>query len=224
MARLVGRTANRRALRPRGRQSDGARVLHAGVRAGGARGTLKRGDIRVDARSAASALETHRVECRPQFLNFFDAARHSAEYAPARVFAEVPAPMLARLESSLPRGAEWRYEPKLDGFRGMLWRSGTGQVRLLSRNLKDLSPCFPELVRAGDSLPEGSVLDGEIVIADDKGYADFGALQQRLGVRRRATSEVALGKPAVLLAFDVVRRGGADLASCPLRKRRAMLE
>jgi ATP-dependent DNA ligase len=140
------------------------------------------------------------------------------------VFAEVPSPMLARLESSLPRGAAWRYEPKLDGFRGLLWRSGTGHVRLLSRNLKDLSPSFPELVRAGDSLPEDTVLDGEIVIADDNGCADFGALQQRLGVGRRAASQVALGKPAVLLAFDVVRRGGADLTGCPLRERRTTLE
>ena len=100
--------------------------------------------------------------------------------------------MLARLDSSLPRGAEWRYEPKLDGFRGLLWRSGTGQVRLLSRNLKDLSPLFPELLRAGDSLPPDTVLDGEIVIADDKGPADFGALQERLGVGRRAASHMTL--------------------------------
>jgi ATP-dependent DNA ligase len=73
-------------------------------------------------------------------------------------------------------------------------------------------------------LPEGTVLDGEIVIADDKGCANFGALQHRLGVRRRAASEVALGKPAVLLAFDVVRRCGLDLTPCPLRERRMMLE
>jgi ATP-dependent DNA ligase len=140
------------------------------------------------------------------------------------VFAEVPAPMLARLESSLPRGAEWRYEPKLDGFRGLLWRSANGHVRLLSRNLKDLAPSFPELVRAGVFLPEDTVLDGEIVIADDKGCADFGALQQRLVVGHRAASQVALGQPAVLLAFDVVRRGGTDLTSYPLRVRRTTLE
>jgi ATP-dependent DNA ligase len=55
------------------------------------------------------------------------------------VVAGVPAPMLARLESTLPRGPEWRYEPKLDGFRGLLWRSRTDAARVLSRNLKDLS-------------------------------------------------------------------------------------
>ena len=132
--------------------------------------------------------------------------------------------MLARLDSSLPRGAEWRYEPKLDGFRGLLWRSGTGQVRLLSRNLKDLSPLLPELLRAGDSLPPDTVLDGEIVIADDKGSADFSALQERLSMGRRAASHMTLVKPAVLLTFDAVRRAGADLTGCPLRERRTVLE
>jgi ATP-dependent DNA ligase len=97
-------------------------------------------------------------------------------------------------------------------------------VRLLSRNLKDLSPCFPELVRAGDVLPEDTVLDGEIVIADDKGCADFGALQERLGIGRRSAGQVALEKPAVLLVFDVLRREGADLTGCSLRERRAALE
>ena len=154
----------------------------------------------------------------------FEAARGPAEYAPARVFAEVPAPMLARLKSSLPRGADWRYEPKLDGFRGLLWRSGSGQVRLLSRNLKDLSLSFPELVRAGDVLPLNTVIDGEIVIAAEDGHADFGALQERLGVGGRAAGQVAQRRPAVLLAFDLVRRGGADLTRCPLRDRRENLE
>ena len=97
----------------------------------------------------------------------------------------VPAPMLARLESALPRGPEWRYEPKLDGFRGLLWRSNDGAVHLLSRNLKDLSTQFPELVCAGEALPPETLIDGEIVIADTDGNSDFGALQARLGVGRR---------------------------------------
>ena len=133
--------------------------------------------------------------------------------------------MLARLESSLPRGAEWRYEPKLDGFRGLLWRSGTGQVRLLSRNLKDLSPLFPELLRAGDSLPPDTVLDGEIVIADDKGCADFGALQERLEHGPACCESHDAGQAGG--AADLRRgasRQGADLTGCPLRERRTVLE
>src|SRR5262252_4714113 len=132
--------------------------------------------------------------------------------------------MLARLESTLPRGPEWRYEPKLDGFRGLLWRARTGAARVLSRNLKDLSVSFPELVRASDALPPDTLLDGEIVIADADGSSDFGALQQRLGVGRRDAGRSAQQMPAVLLAFDVLRCEGIDLTGQPLRHRRANLE
>jgi ATP-dependent DNA ligase len=52
--------------------------------------------------------------------------------------------MLAQLQKRLPIGEHWRYEPKLDGFRGLLWRRGDA-VQLLSRNLKDLKPWFPAL-------------------------------------------------------------------------------
>jgi ATP-dependent DNA ligase len=72
--------------------------------------------------------------------------------------------MLARLETVLPRGLEWIYEPKLDGFRGLMWRSSTA-VRLLSRNLKDLSASFQELVRAPNALPLQTVIDGEMLSA-----------------------------------------------------------
>jgi ATP-dependent DNA ligase len=132
--------------------------------------------------------------------------------------------MLARLECTLPRGPEWRYEPKLDGFRGLLWRSNTGAARVLSRNLKDLSVSFPELLRASEALPLDIVIDGEIVIADANGSSDFGALQQRLGVGRRDAGRSAQQMPAVLLAFDVLRGEGADLVCLPLRDRRANLE
>src|SRR3954454_22139333 len=60
--------------------------------------------------------------------------------------------MLARLERTLPRGDQWRCEPKLDGFRGLLWHAPGGGVNVLSRNLKDLGSAFPELVQAGEEL------------------------------------------------------------------------
>src|SRR3954447_17498994 len=91
--------------------------------------------------------------------------------------------MLARLERTLPRGDQWRYEPKLDGFRGLLWRAPGGGVHVLSRNLKDLGSAFPELVQAGEELPVDTLIDGEIVIADAAGRSNFGALQERLALR-----------------------------------------
>src|ERR1700694_1543262 len=57
------------------------------------------------------------------------------------------------LERTLPRGEHWRYEPKLDGFRGLLWHGDGATVQLLSRNVKDLSAWFPEVVQAGNALP-----------------------------------------------------------------------
>src|SRR5205814_3794185 len=107
--------------------------------------------------------------------------------------------MLARLDQRLPRGDLWRYEPKLDGFRGLLWRTPSGSVHLLSRNLKDLSHAFPELVQAGRDLSLDTVVDGEIVIADVDGQSNFGALQERLGKARRDAARQALQSPAVLL-------------------------
>jgi ATP-dependent DNA ligase len=132
--------------------------------------------------------------------------------------------MLAQLEPRLPRGERWLYEPKLDGFRGQLVRPGRGAPHLLSRNGRDLGPWFPELIGAAATLPPGTCLDGEIVIADEVGRADFGALQERLGTARRAIAEAVRCRPAILVVFDVLRLAGADLCSVALRERRAALE
>src|ERR1700730_12636792 len=109
-------------------------------------------------------------------------------YPPAPVLAFPFPPMLAALKHSLPTSDQWLYEPKLDGFRGLLRHATNGHVQVLSRNLRDLAPSFPELVQAARSLLAGTLLDGEIVIADESGNADFGALQQRLTVARSATA------------------------------------
>src|SRR5262245_28076992 len=113
--------------------------------------------------------------------------------------------MLAPLESRLPSGRYWRYEPKLDGFRGLLWHRSSGQTQLLSRNTRDLGQWFPELTRAARSLPPDTLVDGEIVICDDSGWVDFGALQARLGTARKTVATEALARPAVLMVFDLLR-------------------
>ena len=93
--------------------------------------------------------------------------------------------MLAQLDYRLPSGRLWRYEPKLDGFRGLLWHRSAGQAQLLSRNARDLGQWFRELTRAARALPPDTLIDGEIVICDDSGWVDFGSLQARLGQRGR---------------------------------------
>jgi ATP-dependent DNA ligase len=69
-------------------------------------------------------------------------------YSPAPVLPLSFAPMLATLECTLPTGEQWRYEPKFDGFRGLLWHAQNGHVQVLSRNLRDLAPWFPEVVQS----------------------------------------------------------------------------
>jgi ATP-dependent DNA ligase len=86
-------------------------------------------------------------------------------YPPAPVLPLSFAPMLATLERALPIGEHWCYEPKFDGFRGLLRHAQNATVQVLSRNLRDLAPWFPELVQAARALPPGTLLDGEIVIS-----------------------------------------------------------
>lgn len=105
--------------------------------------------------------------------------------------------MLAQLQSNLPSGDGWRYEPKLDGFRGLLQRHSSPTARLLSRNGRDLGPWFPELLQAALALPADTLIDGEIVVANERGEIDFGALQARLTVARKHVSRTASEQPAV---------------------------
>ncbi len=103
-------------------------------------------------------------------------------------------PMLAKISEALPDGP-FLYEPKWDGFRAIVFRGGA-DVYIQSRDLKPLDRYFPELhdaLLAG--LPDGCVLDGEIVIATPKGL-DFDALQMRLHPAASRVAKLAKESPA----------------------------
>ena len=85
--------------------------------------------------------------------------------------------MEAELVEELPPAEGWQYEPKWDGFRGVLENLGGG-LRLWSRNGRPLLRYFPELEEVGSRLPPESALDGEIVI-QQKGKLEFDSLQLR---------------------------------------------
>ena len=131
-------------------------------------------------------------------------------------------PMEAELVSELPSGAGWRYEPKWDGFRGVLSNDG-GELALWSRNGRPLLRYFPELRSLGDLLPPGSVLDGEIVIARD-GKLDFEAMQMRLHPAESRVRKLAAEIPATYVAFDLLLWDGAPVHERPIEERRAELE
>jgi ATP-dependent DNA ligase len=129
--------------------------------------------------------------------------------------------MEAELVDELPRG-EWQYEPKWDGFRGVLENLGGG-LRLWSRNARPLLRYFPELEDVGALLPPESALDGEIVIVQ-KGRLDFDALQLRLHPAESRVRKLAAEIPAGYVAFDLLVWKGEPLHERPLAKRRRELE
>jgi ATP-dependent DNA ligase len=131
-------------------------------------------------------------------------------------------PMEADLVRELPRGDEWQYEPKWDGFRGVLENDG-GELALWSRKERPLLRYFPELRPLGDLLPPHSALDGEIVIARD-GLLDFDAMQMRLHPAESRVRKLAAEIPSQFIAFDVLLWDGEPVWKQPLAERRARLE
>ena len=130
--------------------------------------------------------------------------------------------MLAALATELPRGGEFFFEPKWDGFRAIVFR-GDG-VYIQSRDLKPLDRYFPELHDALESrLPPGCILDGEIVIASPHGL-DFDALQLRLHPAASRVAKLAQATPSSFVAFDLLAADGRDLRDAPQRERRQALE
>ena len=129
--------------------------------------------------------------------------------------------MEAELVEELPAG-EWQYEPKWDGFRGVLENDG-GELALWSRNERPLLRYFPELRPLGDLLPPHSALDGEIVIERD-GRLDFDAMQMRLHPAESRIRRLSGEIPAQFVAFDVLLWKGKPVHELPLEKRRRELE
>jgi ATP-dependent DNA ligase len=131
-------------------------------------------------------------------------------------------PMEAQLVDELPRGDGWQYEPKWDGFRGVLENDG-GELALWSRNGRPLLRYFPELAAIGDHLPPHSALDGEIVIVKD-GKLDFDAMQMRLHPAESRVRKLAAESPADFVVFDLLLWDGEPVHGLPLEERRRELE
>src|SRR6185437_4478784 len=118
-------------------------------------------------------------------------------------------PQLARSSGELPDGDGWLYEPKLDGFRAVVFVDGR-DLFVQSRNGKTLGRYFPEL-----RFPEGRyILDGE----------NFEALQERIHPAASRVARLAEEMPATFVAFDILARDDASLLDSPLTERRATLE
>ena len=133
-------------------------------------------------------------------------------------------PMLAETADSLESDPQWRYEPKLDGYRVIAFVQGK-EVRIQSRRGLDLTPLFPELseelaAQAVDQM----ILDGEIVALDAAGHPSFNALQNR--AQLKSSAEIAAARresPVVLVCFDLLHFAGLNLRGAPYLARHRYL-
>jgi DNA ligase 1 len=122
---------------------------------------------------------------------------------------------------SLGDVADWLAEYKWDGIRAQLLRRD-GRVWLWSRGDELITERFPEIRGDAARLPEGTVLDGEVLAWRD-GVLPFSILQRRIG-RQDLTPSILSEAPVAFVAFDILERGGADWRERPLLERRTALE
>ncbi len=133
----------------------------------------------------------------------------------------------------LGTAADWQAEWKFDGIRGQIVRRA-GQVWVWSRGEELMTDRFPELQALAAGWPEGTVVDGEIVVWDETlpplpgidrpgRPAGFTPLQQRIG-RQKLTAAVLAKAPVGFVAYDLLEQGGVDLRDQALAQRRAALE
>ncbi|XEN29804.1 bifunctional non-homologous end joining protein LigD [Ensifer sp. WSM1721] len=129
-------------------------------------------------------------------------------------------PCLAMLVDKPPKGPDWAFEVKWDGYR-LAVHIEPGRVRIITRGGYDWTDRFPTIADDARRLAvKTAILDGEAVVLDDKGRSDFGMLQRALG---RLPSAVEAGA-IVLYAFDLLYLDGRDLRRLPQRERRRLLE
>lgn len=132
-------------------------------------------------------------------------------------------PMLAAIQPALPKGEQWSYEPKWDGFRTVVYRDAD-RVRLESRGAREMTRYFPELLDPFRALrADRLVLDGEVVVIGEDGL-NFDHLLQRIHPADSRVRMLAEKTPAEYVAFDLLAVGDEDLRPLPLAQRRARLE
>jgi ATP-dependent DNA ligase len=130
--------------------------------------------------------------------------------------------MLARAADTIPVGAGWRYEPKWDGFRALVFRDGD-DIRIISRKNTLLNRYFPELIGLlMEGLPERVVVDGEIVRAGPHGL-EFDTLQLRLHPAASRVTMLSQEIPASFVAFDILAIDDESVMSSPFAARRECL-
>ncbi|MEM9344591.1 MAG: ATP-dependent DNA ligase [Pseudomonadota bacterium] len=123
---------------------------------------------------------------------------------------------------ALGAASDWAAEWKWDGIRGQLIRRG-GEHFLWSRGEELMTDRFPEMAASRDFLPDGTVLDGEILAWADDGPMSFAQLQPRIG-RKTVPKKLLKEAPVILLAYDLLEDAGEDIRPLPFAERRGRLD
>ncbi len=129
-------------------------------------------------------------------------------------------PCVATLVDQPPKGPEWTFEVKWDGYR-LAMHVEPGEVRAITRGGYDWAKKFGSVVADARELGHATmIIDGEAVVLDDRGRSDFGLLQRAVGRRPslRDAGEI------IFFAFDLLYLDGQDLRMMPLGERRQLLE
>jgi len=149
-------------------------------------------------------------------------AAEAGEAAVSRPYPFMLAHPLEDPPESLGAPETWQAEWKWDGIRAQVVRRG-GEVFVWSRGEELIGERFPEIAVAARQLPEGTVLDGEVLPWRNGEVLPFAELQRRIG-RKTLTRKILEEVPAMFLGFDVLEHAGKDLREQPLHVRRGVLE
>jgi DNA ligase-1 len=118
---------------------------------------------------------------------------------------------------------DWMVEWKYDGIRGQVVKR-QGKAWVWSRGEELVTDRFPEIVALAEALPDGTVIDGEILVWKEGDQpAPFSLLQQRIG-RKNLTKKILAEAPVTFMAYDLLEQAGEDVRGLPQRERRARLE
>lgn len=132
-------------------------------------------------------------------------------------------PMLAVRGDRIPGGSAWVHEVKWDGVRALI-EVRADELRVWSRRENEVTVTYPEMQGLLSLLPDGTVLDGEIVVFEN-GIPSFAAIADRMNITSAGrAAQAAAVIPVTLLAFDVLRLGGVDVTGQPWHRRRELLE
>ena len=182
----------------------------------------------INALAAAADIEPavmqHRLSGRPiePTAEAFEALLSGTEQDEARPYPFYLAHQLDTAPDQLGDLADWRAEWKWDGIRAQIIRRG-GQTLVWSRGDELITDAFPELRGVGDSLPEGTVLDGEVLAYEHGRPLAFSLLQRRLN-RKKREAMLFVDVPVVFMAYDILEHCGTDVRQQTTDQRRSLLE